>query len=106
LQPGVGAPDILLEVSGGDPGLSRVPVLFDGVRTLREVVRASAQPRLIVMQVAMVLKAFGLLQPVRAGEALPLVPDSAVSRDREIDRSGLRRGRPLCKRATIFKCSA
>ncbi|MCG5055527.1 MAG: DUF4388 domain-containing protein [Myxococcales bacterium] len=92
LEVGLGAPDILLEVSSEDPTLSRVPVLFDGVRSVAAVVRASAQPRKSVLQVALVLRAFGLLVPVRAGEAVtswdgpgPL-QGGEPARDREIDR--------------------
>ena len=86
LESTLSAPDILLEVSGGDPALSRVPVLFDGVRSVAEVVRASAQPKQNVWQVAVVLKAFGLLMPARNGDDSPSVPDSAFTRNREIDR--------------------
>ena len=86
LESTLSAPDILLEVSGGDPALSRVPVLFDGVRSMTEVVRASAQPKDSVWQVAVVLRAFGLLSTSQSGDALPVLPDSASSRDREIDR--------------------
>lgn len=86
LEPGVGGPDVLLEVSGGDPAVSRIPVLFDGVRPLSEVVRASAQPRVVVLQVAVVLRCFGLLVPVRSGESTSSVPEGVTSRDREIDR--------------------
>ena len=86
LESSLSAPDILLEVSGGDPVLSRIPVLFDGVRSLSEVVRASAQPPQSVLQVAVILRAFGVLSSSRNGDAFPVAADSMSTRDREIDR--------------------
>ncbi len=103
LESGVSAPDILLEVSAGDPGVSRVPVLFDGVRLISEVIRASAQPRVTVLQVALVLRAFGLLVPVRSGESLPPAADAVASRDREIDRERIAARAALVQEGDYFQ---
>lgn len=103
LESTLSAPDILLEVSGGDPALSRVPVLFDGVRSLVEVVRASAQPKQNVWQVAVVLRAFGLLTTAHSGEALPAAADSASTRDREIDRERITARLALVQEGDYFQ---
>lgn len=49
-----------------DPSESRVPLLFDGVRSLEEVVRASGLRDSAVLQIALTLSCFGALLPADA----------------------------------------
>jgi hypothetical protein len=50
-----------------DPAEARVPFLFDGVRSLDEVARASGLPDATVWQIAFALSCFGTLRPARSG---------------------------------------
>ena len=50
-----------------DPAEARVPLLFDGVRSLDEVARASGLPDATVWQIAFALSCFGALRPARSG---------------------------------------
>jgi Domain of unknown function (DUF4388) len=50
-----------------DPAETRVPLLFDGVRSLDEVARASGLPDATVWQIAFALLCFGALHPARSG---------------------------------------
>jgi hypothetical protein len=65
----------------------RVPMLFDGVHSLEDVVRASGLPEVAVLRIALTLYCFGALRPVeadgagRAG-ARPGVHDLDIDRER------------------------
>jgi hypothetical protein len=50
-----------------DPAEARVPFLFDGVRSLDEVARASGLPDATVWQIAFALSCFGTMRPARSG---------------------------------------
>lgn len=85
-----GVADIMLGVTSGVPAISRLPVLFDGVRTIIDIVRASGQSESVVLQVALALRAFGVLQGtvVASGDETP-TPE-IMARDSEIDRERIR----------------
>jgi hypothetical protein len=58
-----GSSSDLLDHALIDPSESRVPLLFDGVRSLEEVARASGLRDLTVWQIALTLSCFGALSP-------------------------------------------
>jgi hypothetical protein len=45
---------------------ARLPLLFDGVRSIEDVVRATTLPELLVQKIAFTLFCFGVLRPVEA----------------------------------------
>jgi hypothetical protein len=77
-----------------DPAEARVPFLFDGVRSLDEVARASGLPDATVWQIAFALSCFGTLRPARSGrgghEGLHIgVRDLQIARERGAARYAL-----------------
>jgi hypothetical protein len=77
-----------------DPAEARVPFLFDGVRSLDEVARASGLPDATVGQIAFALSCFGTLRPARSGrgghEGLHIgVRDLQIARERVAARHAL-----------------
>jgi len=68
----------------------RVPMLFDGVRSLGEVVRGSGVPESVVLRIAFTLWCFGVLRPVEASASGRLAPrDLAIARERVLAHYGL-----------------
>jgi Domain of unknown function (DUF4388) len=90
LRQHAGVADIMLEVTSGDPSISRLPVLFDGVRTVIDIVRASGQSESVVLQVALALRAFGVLQGTVAATGDETPTPEIMARDSEIDRERIR----------------
>jgi hypothetical protein len=77
-----------------DPAEARVPLLFDGVRSLDEVARSSGLPDATVWQIAFALLCFGALRPARSGgggnERLRFgVRDLQIARERVLARQAL-----------------
>ncbi|MGA9654936.1 MAG: DUF4388 domain-containing protein [Polyangia bacterium] len=77
-----------------DPAEARVPLLFDGVRSLDEVARSSGLPDATVWQIAFALSCFGALRPARSGgganEGLRFgVRDLQIARERLLARQAL-----------------
>jgi hypothetical protein len=77
-----------------DPAEARVPFLFDGVRSLDEVARASGLPDSTVWQIAFALSCFGTLRPARSGrgghDGLRIgVRDLQIARERVAARHAL-----------------
>jgi Domain of unknown function (DUF4388) len=77
-----------------DPAEARVPFLFDGVRSLDEVARASGLPDATVWQIAFALSCFGTLRAARSGraghESLRIgVGDLQIARERVAARYAL-----------------
>jgi hypothetical protein len=73
---------------------ARVPSLFDGVRSLDEVARASGLPDVIVWQIAFALSCFGVLRPSKPGRrakpgARVDVRDLQIARERVLSRYAL-----------------
>jgi hypothetical protein len=101
LEPRASASDALLELAAGDPAAQRLPVLFDGVRTFREVVRVSGLPEPSVLQLAIALRALGLLAAVQQGAAPRSEPVAA--RDREIDRERIAARHALVREGDYFQ---
>jgi hypothetical protein len=65
----------------------RVPMLFDGVRSIEEVARAGGFSELVVVRIALALSCFGALRPVAAsgegrGGARSTVRDLSIDRER------------------------
>jgi hypothetical protein len=94
----------VLDTSGGsadlvtqmlaDPAEARVPLLFDGVRSLDEVARSSGLPDTIVWQIAFALSCFGVLRPARSGGGANQgfrigVRDLQIARERVVARHAL-----------------
>lgn len=94
----------VLDTSGGsgdlvaqmlsDPAEARVPLLFDGVRSLDEVARSSGLPDTIVWQIAFALSCFGVLRPARSGGGASRglrigVRDLQIARERVLARQAL-----------------
>jgi hypothetical protein len=93
-----------LDTSGGSgdlvahmlsaPAEARVPLLFDGVRSLDEVARSSGLPDTIVWQIAFALSCFGVLRPARSGGGASHgfhigVRDLQIARERVLARQAL-----------------
>jgi hypothetical protein len=76
------APDVLdaLVTSAAE---RRLPMLFDGVRPLAEVVRLGGLSEQVSLELVFTLHAFGLLRP---SVARPSVEDRFAVRDRDIER--------------------
>lgn len=77
-----------------DASEARVPSLFDGVRSLDEVARASGLPDATVWQIAYALSCFGVLRPARPGHrakpgARVDVRDLQIARERVLARYAL-----------------
>jgi hypothetical protein len=77
-----------------DPAEARVPLLFDGVRSLDEVARSSGLPDATVWQIAFALLCFGALRPASSGsnasEGLHIgVRDLQIARERVVARHAL-----------------
>ena len=77
-----------------DPAEARVPLLFDGVRSLDEVARSSGLPDATVWQIAFALLCFGALRPASAGSAASEglhigVRDLQIARERAMARHAL-----------------
>ncbi|MGB8297996.1 MAG: DUF4388 domain-containing protein [Polyangia bacterium] len=77
-----------------DPAETRVPLLFDGVRSLDEVARASGLPDATVWQIAFALLGFGALHPARSGVGASEgshtgVRDLQIARERAMARHAL-----------------
>jgi hypothetical protein len=77
-----------------DPAESRVPFLFDGVRSLDEVARSSGLADATVWQIAFALRCFGALRPARSGrgnnDGLRIgVRDLQIARERVLGRHAL-----------------
>ena len=77
-----------------DPTETRVPVLFDGVRSLDEVARASGLPDATVWEIAFALLCFGALQAARSGAGTNEgshvgVRDLQIARERAMARHAL-----------------
>ena len=102
LRQHAGAADVMLEVTSGDPAISRLPVLFDGVRTVSDIVRASGQAESVVLQVALALRTFSVLQstPAVTGDVTP-TPE-IMARDSEIDRERIRQRMRFVAEGTYF----
>ena len=94
----------VLDASGGsadlvtqmlaDPAEARVPLLFDGVRSLDEVARSSGLPDTTVWQIAFALSCFGVLRPARSGGGANRgfrigVRDLQIARERVVARHAL-----------------
>jgi hypothetical protein len=74
-----------------NPAEARVPFLFDGVRSLDEVARASGLADATVWQVAFALSCFGVLQPAQSGSGANDgvgigVRDQGIARERVLSR--------------------
>jgi hypothetical protein len=77
-----------------DPAEARVPLLFDGVRSLDEVARSSGLPDAAVWQIAFALLCFGALRPASSGsganQGLHIgVRDLQIARERVVARHAL-----------------
>jgi hypothetical protein len=77
-----------------DPAEARVPVLFDGVRSLDEVARASGLADATVWQISFALLCFGALQAARSGAGTNEgshvgVRDLQIARERAMARHAL-----------------
>jgi len=77
-----------------DPAEARVPLLFDGVRSLDEVARSSGLSDATVWQIAFALLCFGALRPASSGsgstDALHVgVRDLQIARERVVARHAL-----------------
>ena len=77
-----------------DPTEARVPLLFDGVRSLDEVARSSGLSDATVWQIAFALLCFGALQPASAGSGASDgshigVRDLQIARERAMARYAL-----------------
>jgi hypothetical protein len=77
-----------------DPAEARVPLLFDGVRSLDEVARSSGLPDATVWQIAFALLCFGALRPASSGsganQGLHIgVRDLQIARERVVARHAL-----------------
>jgi hypothetical protein len=66
LDPSGGAADLVTQMLP-DPSEARVPLLFDGVRSLDEVARSSGLSDITVWQITFALSCFGVLRPARSG---------------------------------------
>jgi len=87
------AADVLAQMLT-DPAETRVPSLFDGVRSLDDVARASGLSDDIVWQIAFAMSCFGVLRPARAGTsakegARVAVRDLQIARERVLARYAL-----------------
>jgi hypothetical protein len=86
------ASDLLVHVLT-DPSESRVPLLFDGVRSLEEVARASGLRDSAVWQIALTLSCFGALLPADASSNRDVgrltVRDIRLDRERVLARHAL-----------------
>jgi len=86
-----GAADLVTQMLP-DPTEARVPLLFDGVRSLDEVARSSGLPDTTVWQIAFALSCFGVLRPARSGsnEGMRVgVRDLYLARERVMARHAL-----------------
>jgi hypothetical protein len=79
-----GAPDLIAEIAP-DPAERLVPLLFDGVRPLDEVISLAGLPEATVAEIALAAWVFGLLTPA-ADAAAPDDRRSFPVRDRDIER--------------------
>jgi len=93
LDPSGSSADVVAQMLA-DPAEARVPLLFDGVRSLDEVARASGLPDAIVWQIAFALSCFGILRPARSGGGTKEggrigVHDLQIARERVMARYAL-----------------
>jgi hypothetical protein len=72
-----------------DPAEARVPLLFDGVRSLDEVARSSGLPDFTVWQIAFALSCFGVLRPARSGGGAVGARDLQIAHERVMARYAL-----------------
>jgi hypothetical protein len=80
---------------------SRIPMLFDGVRTVEEVARFAEVPESTVLRIAFSLHCFGALHPVEAGTGAR--PGGRASlRDLSIDRERIQARHALALEGDYF----
>ncbi len=85
-----------------DAAEAKVPSLFDGVRSLDEVARASGLPDATVWQIAYALSCFGVLRPARPG-GRPRQGSRADVRDLQIARERVLARYALAKESDYFQ---
>jgi hypothetical protein len=101
LDNSTGAADITAQVIV-DRSESRVPMLFDGVRTLEEVARVAEVPEGAVLRIAFALSCFGALHPVEANETVRGGTRAGL-RDLSIDRERIQARYALALESDYFK---
>jgi hypothetical protein len=80
----------------------RVPMLFDGIRSLEEVARIAEVPEPTVLRIAFTLSCFGSLRPVEAN-ATARMGARAGLRDVSIDRERIQARHALATESDYFK---
>ena len=85
-----------------NPAEARVPLLFDGVRSLDEVARASGLSDATVWQLAFALSCFGVLLPARSGGRANENPGIHV-RDQQIARERVMARYQLAQEGDYFQ---
>jgi hypothetical protein len=101
LDNSTGAADITLQVIV-ERVESRVPMLFDGVRSLEEVARVAGVPDATVLRIAFTLSCFGVLRPVEANASVRTGTRAGL-RDLEIDRERIQARYALAMESDYFK---
>jgi hypothetical protein len=97
------APDVLDALVGG-AAERRLPMLFDGVRPLGEVVRLGGLPEQDSLELVFVLHAFALLRPAVARPAVER--DRFAVHDRDIERERVMARHSLALEGTTSTCWA
>ena len=90
--------DIMAQV-GMDRAEMRLPTLFDGLRSIEDVVRASGLPELSIQKIAFTLSCFGALRPV---ESEGSAPSGARVRDLGIERERIQARYALAVESDYF----
>jgi len=81
---------------------SRVPMLFDGVRSLEEVARVADAPEATVLRIAFALFCFGALRPVEGNTTVRMGARAGL-RDLDIDRERIQARYALAMESDYFK---
>jgi hypothetical protein len=100
LDSSTGAADITSQVVLDKTEL-RVPLLFDGVRSLDDVVRASGISETAVLRIALTLTCFGVLRPVEGG-ASSHESSRLGLRDLSIDRERIQARQAIAVESDYF----